>query len=111
MKSKYATLKTLLYAITAVITLTIFSSCKRELKTEIPRIENMGNDPTPPPYVENSDIILGTPKQNPYTVTNMQDAYSALAARNILPAHSVNIRPTHYYVKFKPTNNDQYEVL
>ena len=61
-------------------------------------------------YIQ-GDVILGTKRQNPYSVTNMASAYSSILRKGISSNKPVSIRNTHYYVKFKPQNLDQYEVL
>ncbi|MBI5857614.1 MAG: hypothetical protein HZB42_08175 [Sphingobacteriales bacterium] len=71
-------------------------------------------NPPPPGLFGKNDgsvIILGTPKVNPYTVSNMQSAYSTLSSSGIIPSHPINIRTTYYYVKFKPQNSNQYQAL
>jgi hypothetical protein len=91
-------------------------SCRKDLRTKY--------DNPPPknhftastswrniPYNETESYILGDPKQNPYTVRTMQSAYMTLTSNGIFPISSISIRPTHYYVKFKPRNFNQYEVL
>ncbi len=57
------------------------------------------------------DIILGNTLTNPYTITNMQAARQSLMQRSIPNTSVLSVRATHYYVKFKPQNEDQYELL
>lgn len=57
------------------------------------------------------EIILGTQKANPYTPENMTLALNALVADGYTVPSSLSIRPTHYYVKFKPENWEQYAIL
>ncbi|NOT51976.1 MAG: hypothetical protein HOP10_11950 [Chitinophagaceae bacterium] len=83
-------------------------SCKKiekEEEKQIPLNISSSNQ------IESEDYVFGEPKQNPYKVGNMQNAYSSLSSGGILPPTSITIRPTHYYVKFKPANFDQYEKL
>ncbi len=89
-----------------------FIGCQKQPKL----VELMKNQTPPPPKLagrngDGSVYILGRPKQNPYTVTNMQTAYTSLNSGGVNPPHSINIRKTFYYVKFKPQNFNQYEAL
>lgn len=56
-------------------------------------------------------IILGRQLTNPYTISSMDDALASLNRKGIISGITINIRPTHYYVKFKPDNWDQYTTL
>jgi hypothetical protein len=60
---------------------------------------------------EEGDLILGDQLKNPYTIENMIKAYDSLSKKGIFSIYPVNIRETHYYVKFKPRNWDEYEDL
>jgi hypothetical protein len=51
-------------------------------------------------------IILGNQLTNPYTVANMQNA-----ATIIYGGTAPILLPTHKYVRFKPTNGDQFDEL
>jgi hypothetical protein len=62
------------------------------------------------PYRQ-SEIILGQPKQNPYTVQNMQLAFVRISKQGIQSNVGVSITTSHYYIKFKPNNIFQYEAL
>ena len=50
------------------------------------------------------DLILGEQLQNPYTIQNMTAAYAAVNQAGVGSNNPVDIRITHYYVKFKPEN-------
>lgn len=93
------------------------ASCKKEFKDEIPtkfsedNIESSsartdGNIP-----YRQSQVVLGEPKQNPYTVANMQQAFATIARQGFSSEINTTISTTHFYVKFKPQNIDQYELL
>ncbi|MDI9356206.1 MAG: hypothetical protein QM536_04155, partial [Chitinophagaceae bacterium] len=58
-------------------------------------------------------VRLGKKKENPFTVVNMQKAYESLAQRanGALSRTASTIRATHYYVKFKPNTDEEYEKL
>lgn len=108
-KSFFRAIKILLLSATATIFFLV--SCQKQSKLEQGVI--IKNPPPPGLFGKNdgSAIILGTPKINPYTVSNMQSAYSTLSNSGIIPSHPINIRTTYYYVKFKPQNSNQYEAL
>jgi flagellar basal body rod protein FlgC len=87
-------------------------SCKKE--NELATINNSANTETlrqeaAIPYKQDA-VILGQKLNNPYTVQNMM-----LAANNISQGFSTfsvaEIKTTHLYVKFKPSNESQYEQL
>ncbi|MBL7840936.1 MAG: hypothetical protein JNJ75_12385 [Cyclobacteriaceae bacterium] len=63
------------------------------------------------PYMEATNTVLGKNKQNPYTVQNMITAWQYLEKMGVKPNSSTNVRTTHYYVKFKPKDSDEYENL
>lgn len=52
--------------------------------------------------------LLGKKLENPYSVANMKKAYENLS--NSLKS-GVIIETTHYYVKFKPKNEDELNIL
>ena len=60
---------------------------------------------------QQGDLILGNKLNNPYLIQNITTAYKALTAKGTTSLKPINIRPTYYYVKFKPANIDQYETL
>jgi hypothetical protein len=64
-----------------------------------------------PPYQDGARTQLGRMRQNPYTVTNMMAAWQSLAAAGIYPSVDAAVYPSHYYVRFKPKNSDEYERL
>lgn len=50
--------------------------------------------------------------ENPYSVTNMQKAYNNLQNSNArITTNELEITTTHLYVKFKPKNNEELEIL
>lgn len=53
-------------------------------------------------------IQLGKQLQNPYSVTNIQDAYDSLKSVYGTQVPNVNISITHKYVKFTPDNDAEY---
>lgn len=60
---------------------------------------------------QEGNIELGGQLNNPYDPTLMQNAYSNLQRKGVTSMYTVNIRPTHYYVKFIPRTWDEYDDL
>lgn len=60
---------------------------------------------------QQSDLILGNKLNNPYLLNNMTAAKNTLTNKGFSSLLPINIRATHYYVKFKPQNFDQYDDL
>lgn len=60
-----------------------------------------------------SVYALGTRLENPYSVTNMRAAFRVLATENNVPSNMTEsqISTTHYYVKFTPANETQFDTL
>lgn len=55
---------------------------------------------------------LGKQLQNPYSVVNMQKAYDNLSQSNArLNEKGVKVKTTHLYIKFKPKNESELEIL
>lgn len=86
-----------------------FSSCSKNKsleinKNEINKINSNSN------YIQD-DIILGEKKQNPYSISNMEIALATTKNNGYNSINPIKIKPTHYYVKFKPNNEEQYEML
>ena len=73
-------------------------------------------DRVPSPYVDPYDgpgsghdqIVLGKQLDDPYSVTNMEKALSAVYPTK---ASRVPVPTTHLYVRFKPQNESQYKQL
>ena len=87
---------------------TLLSSCEKEFD-ENAKIENSNND---------SNGILGKKLENPYSVTNMCNAYNSLIEKNKksnvasrIVSTEANITVTDLYVKFLIENADQLERL
>ncbi len=99
-------MKKLLLIVTVFTTLTI--SCKKDFITNDSQQLHALNGSIP--YQE-GDIVLGNRLENPYTLANMQTALNATILSGISPIKDIKIAATHLYVKFKPTNEGQYEQL
>ncbi|MBI5373711.1 MAG: hypothetical protein HZA79_16925 [Sphingobacteriales bacterium] len=82
-------------------------------ETPVPGVAENGNEPTT--YLAESDssdpnngddpIILGQQVNNPYTISNMQQAYLQLYGS------TAPVPVTHLYVRYKPANADQLALL
>lgn len=59
-----------------------------------------------------TSIILGEKLNNPYTLENMRKAIEELDKSGLSKtALSTDIKPTHYYIKFKPKNESDIDKL
>jgi hypothetical protein len=56
-------------------------------------------------------ITLGNKLENPYSVENMQKAYTRLTSSSRTTATESPVRTTHYYVRFLPEDGMQYDKL
>jgi hypothetical protein len=74
------------------------------------RMRTSSTEPAPTPYRE-GDLILGKKLNNPYTLANMKSAVSRLEGQGLSLLKAVNLRASHFYVKFKPADSAQYEQL
>ncbi|MEO7266304.1 MAG: hypothetical protein ABIW38_15415 [Ferruginibacter sp.] len=111
MKAKTNKLKIIkLLSFTFVTTIILVTSCTKQFDKQADINAHMliGNGI---PYQDSGFTVLGEPKQNPYTVVNMTSAWQALAAQGVVPNTQASVHTTHYYVKFKPQNLNQYEAL
>ena len=56
---------------------------------------------------DNGAIVLGEKLPNPYSLDNMRKAIEVYNKSGLSKsALSTDIKPTHYYIKFKPKNDD-----
>ncbi len=56
-------------------------------------------------------MVLGRKLKNPYSVDNMKLAYESLRSKFPVLTETLNIRPTHLYVKFTPASQEEYQYL
>lgn len=100
----------------SICLLLLFASCQK-IDSDIEKVEpvNMSissvSEVNTRPYVEGSHTLLGQSRINPYTVSNMALAWQNLITRGIVYNGTASVYTTHFYVKFKPQNSDQYEKL
>lgn len=101
----------------AFLALTLFfSSCQKQelLKENNSDYQNSsfaGRTGDNIPFREGANTLLGENKQNPYTVKNMTSAWQDLLNRGINTNAETSVHTSHYYVKFKPKDEDEYERL
>lgn len=93
------------YSTFILVTLFILIGCQKDL--DYPRIESKGN-----PQITSTQLQLGKKLDNPYSVTNMRKAYEALnlETKSLCNDESI-INTTHYYIKFKPQNEEELTTL
>ena len=61
---------------------------------------------------DDTPIVLGEKLNNPYTVDNMRKAIEVMNSKRLTKsAISTDIKPTHYYIKFKPKNEADLDKL
>jgi hypothetical protein len=98
--------------ITASLCTVILFACKKIDKEEQISSPTTQEKQT---YVVSKDgkIILGKKLENPYSVQMMQKAYNSLKSKNSarIAEGESPVRTTHYYVRFLPENQAQYETL
>ena len=101
------------------ITATIFiSSCKKEVEEKLQEPKalaettnsGVGTEQLGLGYQE-GDVVLGQQLNNPYTPDIMNTAYANVINKGITSIYPVDIRKTHYYVKFKPQTWSEYADL
>jgi hypothetical protein len=86
----------------------IIHSCKKE--------DSIVKSDYSPPIQENFELTegmieLSEPLENPYSVENMQKAYQSLKTSGTNFKSDVNIKVTHYYVRFLPKDYDELDLL
>jgi len=88
-------MKKLRFLILILFTTLFFQSCQKQNFNEIDNVKN-------------ENRIFPTKKlQNPYSVANMRKAYENIYGKD----KSSDIQTTHYYIKFKPKNEDDLTLL
>jgi len=106
-------LKFMIVAAGLLATTCILHSCKKEevkgLKNE-PKTDISSTSKIIPQDYE-GEVILGAHLQNPYTITNMMAAATAIQQQGYTTLLPNQISVTHYYVKFSPSDSNQYEEL
>ena len=92
----------------------LVSSCKKnfdKIAEDVPSINNSPAIEGDRWNYQQGNLQLGKQLQNPYTISNMTAAYAQAIANGAASVNPVNIRVTHYYVKYKPANQYQYDAL
>lgn len=62
--------------------------------------------PLPEEQISHGMIVLGEKLEDPYSVDNMSKALASL-----YPTKAVSVSTTHFYVRFLPSDQGQYELL
>jgi len=89
--------RNLIFTVFLLVGTIVFFSCQKEQMELSPQENKTG-----------LNSKLGKKLQNPYSVANMKKAYENLD--NSLKS-SLTIETTHYYVKFKPKNEEELNIL
>jgi len=83
----------------------LFTSCYKEnLNEDETKVEENVN------YIKEGSITLGKKLMNPYSLKNMQLAYNSLYKKKKLK-ESIVLSPTHYYIRFLPSDSFEYNLL
>lgn len=61
--------------------------------------------------LKEGQVILGEQIQIPYSIDNLMLAYNSLPSETRATIDTTLIKPTHYYVKFAPKNQDEVDIL
>ena len=92
----------------------LLSSCKKELESVIqPDSPESSGNRSSYRVAADGKIVLGQKLQNPYTVETMKKAFSNLVkkTKGRVPESKSTVRTTHYYVRFLPQNEKEYDLL
>lgn len=93
----------------------VFVSCRKhfaeEKQFQEPGTSAAASNNNEEGFEGEGDIKIEEFRQNPYTVTNMAQALVQVRRKGLAPDNFQIIPQTHLYVKFKPRNMAQYEVL
>jgi hypothetical protein len=112
------------YLLLFIATLSIFIACKKEnqysesaSKPESSKTSHKAPNANAITSEGNEGMMeFAEPTPNPYTLENMQQALDQLTAEAnageiSFDPYMFNIRATHKYIVFKPTNDEDYETL
>lgn len=102
----------------AVLATLVLASCKRDIinkpeqsKTLATATNSINSSQRLGLSYQEGDVVLGAQLKNPYTLQNITKSYDSLISKGVTSIYPVNIRETHYYVKFKPKSWDEYDDL
>lgn len=95
------------------LSLSLLQSCKKDEITNstIDQVSRMNGTSTLPIAADGEPMVLGEQFNNPYTVQNMQEALNALSASGELSENPFEVRITHRYIKYTPSNEAEYDAL
>ena len=103
--------KRLLSLLLAGLSLVVFSCKKTDKEQEV--TPNIALEKKAYEISKDGKISLGNKLENPYSVDNMQKAYTRLTSKSTgrTATDESPVRTTHYYVRFLPENELQYDNL
>ncbi len=84
-------------------------SCKKEAVETNP-VENSGQEKSDETEGDGF-IVLGEQLPNPYAIEAMRTAYQTLIDEGVLGGDELEITATHRYVRFAPSNDEEYDLL
>lgn len=90
----------------------VLVACTKEVS---PR-ENLGDgleqQSTVAPVINSEEeYVLGNYISIPYSLDNLQNAYSSLDTKTKSSINIDAIHPTHYYIRFYPKNSEELDIL
>lgn len=98
--------------ISVVFLLFVFFSCSKENDThQTQNFSEKSSEADSESDDEDNFIVLGEQLPNPYTVSAMNAAYNELVAEGAIEPGSLEIEETHQYVRFEPSNDEEFDVL
>ncbi|WP_027003229.1 hypothetical protein [Hugenholtzia roseola] len=90
----------------------LFSACEKlEEEVELEKSERTASQYAEGEADETLPLVLGRKLENPYTVENMKAAVAVLGRRGYTLLEAENLEESHYYIKFKPKNEEEYSAL
>lgn len=95
---------------TAIVFLSVFNGCRKDEFTTSELPEQVSLQKKDEFAFKDGQMILGEKLKNPYSVENMQIAYSNLLAEDKLKS-GIKIEATHYYVRFRPKSMQELDII
>lgn len=100
-----------LYFVAGIAAVVLFTTC-----TAIDDLEGFDSSASRTAQTKSSSddetVTLGDQLENPYTISNMQEAYESLSPETRAGGFGyATIAPTDVYLKFTPADEDEYDLL
>ncbi len=94
-----------------LLSLSVFASCSKEalpltVIDDCTQQSSFSMDMT-----TEGEYVLGSTIKIPYSIENLQKAYSSLDYQTRSSIDISSVQPTHYYIRFKPKNSDELDIL